>query len=242
MATGRDILEAKEHIADSAEENIILDISCMPKRIFFPILKFLILDESVRNLAVAYSVPENYPAGDLAHDPLEWAQLPTYSRVEAMPDTGSASVIVGVGFSPFQLPSLLDEHYKDSELSLLFPFPPGPPQFQRNWAFVGEVKWWYPRLTDDNILRIHAYDTPRCYDTIKGLLTDESESVIFAPFGPKPHSLAMCVYAINHDSDVFYTQPQIYSPDYSRGMQRNADGTPKCIGYLVKYEGELLYS
>ncbi len=63
----------------------------------------------------------------------------------------------------------------------------------------------------------------------------------FAPFGPKTFSVAMCLYAIQKDSAVYYPQPTVYHPDYSIGIKNN-EPSEAVNAYWIKQGGINLYS
>lgn len=223
-------------------KNIVLDISSLPKRFFFPMLRLLSKEQRLENLVVVYSTPEKYFDGALASEPQSWSYLPLFQREEAPPASKCTRVIVGVGFMPFRLPELLKNDYQDQgiEITLILPFPPGPPQFQRNWQFIHEIESTCPLKQDRQIVRVDAYDVAGCFNRLTGLTRSGEERTAFAPFGPKSHSLAMCLFAAKHDCDVYYTQPAHYHPDYSTGT-RIYDGKPVTHAYAVKLDGRWLY-
>ncbi|WP_353163509.1 hypothetical protein [Salinisphaera shabanensis] len=149
-------------------------------------------------------------------------------------------VIVGVGFVPYGLPELLKHDYKESNVALIFPFPPGPPQVQRNWEFVHEIEKIVPLKDERAIKRINALDVPGCFDCIERLTNHGESLAVLAPYGPKPHALAMCLAAIKHGYDVYYTQPRYYNSQYSTGVAENC-GVDANYAYAIKLRGEKYY-
>jgi hypothetical protein len=232
----------KNEIIDFIEKsngNIILDISCFPKRFFFPILKILLTSEKVNNLSVCYTVPEAYHDGELAEDPLAWSHIPMFQSCTNI-NKKTEKAIVGVGFISLGLPSLLKNDYSDAEVTLLFPFPPGPPNNQRTWKFVREIEISYPLDDPNQIIRVDVKDVSGCYDHLLGITGEGRESSILAPYGPKTQSLAMALFSIKYDCSVFYTQPKQYHPDYSSGV-KNINGVPETYMYCIKLNGRDLY-
>ena len=57
----------------------------------------------------------------------------------------------------------------------------------------------------------------------------------------KPMSVAMCIFAALTDSQVFYTQPTVYHPDYSFDIA-SRDGHPEIYTYCIRLEGRDLFS
>jgi hypothetical protein len=71
-------------------------------------------------------------------------------------------------------------------------------------------------LRPNNIAVIAAWDAELVYQTL-ARWTSDGTSLSLAPFGPKPHTLGMALFATKHDLSLWYTQPKVYHPDYTRG-------------------------
>lgn len=213
--------------------NIILDISSQPKRFFFPILKRIMQYSSLNNLIVCYTKPERYADGELSWDPSDWNHIPMFMSKEYR-DVRTDLAIIGVGFVPLGLPDLLIGQYQNAEVKLLFPHPPGPPNYQRNWEFVRRIVDSYPRLSLNGMQRIHALDMSDAFDKICQITNRGRYKSILAPYGPKPISIAMALYAIEEGAPVYYTQPSFYSPNYSSGLRET-------YAYWVVKSGSKLY-
>lgn len=219
--------------------NIVLDISCFPKRFFFPIIKLLHEADDVQNLLVCYSLPDKYHDGPLSEEPLSWSHIPMFQQSEIL-TIKVEKAIVGVGFIALGLPGLLKNDYNDAEVTLLFPFPPGPPNYQRTWEFVQEIEKSFPLDDPERIVRVDVKDVSGCYDHILNLTDNGANTSILAPYGPKTQSLAMALFAIKHGCGVFYTQPKYYHPDYSSGV-KFLGGIPEIYLYCIKLDGRSLY-
>lgn len=89
--------------------------------------------------------------------------------------------------------------------------------------------------------RADSCNLSEAFDRILSLSNNQHRKLDFAPFGPKTHSAAMCLYAIATDSRCAYSQPMIYNPDYSTGIRQSA-GKIAAYCYLVKSNGTNLYS
>jgi len=176
----------------------------------------------------------------LAFEPGEWAHIPTFQKPEVPPVVKAQKVVVGVGFIPFGLPGLLKDNHADADVILIFPFPPGAPHVQRNWKFVTEIDSVSQLRDDRSIRRIDVNDVPGCFLEIESITHQGAAKTVFAPYGPKPHSVAMCLFSVAHDCDVFYTQPRFYHPEYSFGRAME-NGLPKGSAYLIKCAGKQLY-
>jgi len=234
-----ELLEPYKKIVDRTNEfiagstkNIILDISTFPKRFFFPIVKLLI-KANLNNLIIAYSTPKQYCSNELSSNPQSWDHLPLFMPVD-YPDRSIDIAIVGVGFMPFGLPELLLSNYNATPVKFLFPFPPGPPNYQRTWDFVRKIEKSFSFKPSDNIIRLDANNMPDAFEYIARETSNGAKNAIFAPYGPKPISLAMCIHSVLNNSLVYYTQPTHYSPEYSTGIKDT-------FAYTIVIESKQLY-
>ena len=213
----KEIVDSITNYLKTSSRNIIIDISTFPKRFFFPMVKILI-SYDLENLVVAYSTPEKYSDHELSGNPYSWDHLPLFMPVD-FPEPKIDVAIIGVGFMPFSLPELLLSQYNATPVKFLFPFPPGPPNYQRTWEFVRKIEKSFTFKLSDNIIRLDCNNMPDAFEYISRETDGGEKRPIFAPYGPKPISLAMCIYAILNDSPVYYTQPTHYNPEYSSGIK-----------------------
>lgn len=224
--------------------NVILDVSALPKRVFFPTIRWLLANPAIDNLLLTYMKPERYTTEALAYNAREWAQLPTFVSSNLPPDPPVARLVVGVGFLPFGLPELLKHHYHDlrAKISLVLPFPSHPAAVHRAWEFIRQIDAETRLDSAEQIQRVSADDLVGCFDRLNRITQNGLQKTVFAPYGPKPHSVAMCLHAISTASEVYYTQPAYYHPDYTTGIQLDEVSKPAGLAYLVKWEGQNLYS
>ena len=229
--------------ATPVAQNIILDVSTLPESFLFPMLRWLLDSCSVKNLVVTYMLPGQYTDEDLAYDAREAAQLTTFTYDGPQPEPPIRNVIVGVGFLPFSLPEWLKKTYKDPNLvrvSLIFPFPSTPSNVRKGWEFVRRIDSTVSLKDDRQIPRVDANDVSACFDRIQMLTNYGHSPTVFAPFGPKAHSVAMCLKAIQMKAEVYFTQPSFYHPEYSTGMKMDG-GLPAGWAYSVRLGGRDIY-
>ena len=218
--------------------NVVIDLSSLPKKFFFPIVK-MILAADVENVIATYTVPETYTPGSLAEDLDTWKPLPMFRPPIDEPD--DKLVVVGLGFEPHSLPELLGQGFRSAKLVLLFPFPPGPPGFQRNWEFVRKIRDSVGNLKFD-LVPVSAYAVGEVFDYLRKESDSGSKYTVLAPYGPKSMSLAMCLFAVHvgDSASVFYTQPRVYNPEYSTGVKQ-LNGVPFTQAYCLRLSGRNLY-
>jgi hypothetical protein len=218
--------------------HLILDITCVPEKIMFPVVRWLKENTRVNSLLVSYMQAESYTSEELAFDPEDWAPLQTFiqsDRVGAGMST-SRHVVIGAGFLPFSLPEMLKKTFEDPRIrkTVFLPFPSTPANTRRAWEFVRRIEDGVTLDEDQQIMRVGLYDLSGCADRIYGLTDQGTARAVFVPYGPKTHSLAMCLHAIAFDSEVYFTQPTFYNPNYTVGICRNVQGKPEGYLYAIR--------
>ena len=226
------------------ENNLVIDITSMPKRLFFYLIRQATsLSDKTQNIVVTYTEPESYGKNALAENSSRWAPLPGFSGPRKYPL--DRKVVIGIGFEPLGLPELvISGEFESAKISLLFPFPSPPDRVTKNWKFIRDL---FPNVDTDgiDIRRVDGTNLPEIFDAI-GRIGDFGEThVTLAPFGPKPVSLAMALYANRYSggkypTSVFYTQPSVYNPNYSNGTKM-LDGAPVIHSYCIRINGNNLY-
>lgn len=234
----------KQFLASVGQRNLIVDITSLPKKVYFFLTKLLFQDPAgPRNVVFTYAEPERYSEEPLAANPDPWEALPGF-RVSTSDQTARA-VVVGIGYEPLGLPDLVESgKFDEAKITFLFPFPAQADRVARNWRFIRGI---FPNADSDrlSIRRVDGINVPEVFETLASLGDQGELGLTLAPFGPKPVSLAMALYAARHSSPntqtgVYYTQPTYYNPNYSTGV-RSIDGQPVVNTYCVKLNGQLLY-
>jgi hypothetical protein len=237
------IAEEVERILARSTPHLILDITSMPKWWFFPMIRMLMSSGRVETLVATYASARDY-GKQLSSDPAPLAPLPTFSEP---PDREkNQELIVGIGFAALSLRELYSADA--DKIRYLFPFPPGPPNFMRNWEFlrVLETEIENRSMEEEDRWYVHMYDCPHVFEAIRNFTRDGARTTALAPFGPKTLSLAMCVFALAASKagrppvHVFYTQPRRYELDYSTGIAE-VDGVPDVKGYCLVLNGADVY-
>lgn len=214
--------------------SVILDITSFPKKFFFPILKVLVTNESINNLILIYTSPQNYSDEPLYEDIDDWDYLPGFLGTMEEPKTW----IVSVGFLFESLRKYLGDNPEQERVKILIPYPAPLKILKRTWESI-----YYLQEDQENRFenyRVDTLDISSAFNRIVSLTNNSRQTVAFAPFGPKPTSAAMCLYAISKESSVYYPQPTVYHPNYSIGI-RNSNPLEAVNAYWIKHEGENLY-
>lgn len=239
-----DLLAREEEICQWIEsfvgrESLVLDISSLPKRFFFPAVRLLLKQDSIRDLIITYTLPNAYHDGCIADRPEPWRALPLFGP-EEFPEEKYELALVGVGFLPFGLPDLIKSDFLGAKPFLFFPFPATPSTYFKTWEFVRKIEDSLPLNANDQLLRVNGMDPSDTFDHICFLTEQNTKKALFAPYGPKPMSLGMAIYATLAESPVFYTQPRVYHPDYSSGI-RYKNSHPEIYAYCLKLDGRCLF-
>lgn len=217
---------------------VLLDITSLPKRYFFPILRRLCNAPGVRDLVVTYTSPEDYPhdGRPMSEGAGTWTHLPGF-----LPSTANKPelLIAGAGFATQNLQSHIRSITHHKAIKILIPFPAPLATLNRTWQAVYQLEGELPPGKFENY-RVPANDISATFDRILSLVRDTDAEPAFAPFGPKPISAAMCLFAALKPTAIYYPQPSAYHPSYSTGIGK-VDGKDAVFAYWIKHDGELLY-
>jgi hypothetical protein len=234
------IVEATRAIA-SQHDHVWLDITALPKRFFFPILKILLKSQGLQNLMVTYTMAEKYSDEDLHQDIQSPEYLPLYSPSTASGDDPQG-LLVSVGFESSGVIQILDGH-DYSPVTVMVSYPAPPPFFGRNWDFL---RYAVKSVPGEHlaIKGVSVTDVSSVFDMLKNRTAEAEGITICAPFGPKPASLAMSLFVAGPGSAncaVMYTQPKYYNPKYSLGVAKDSSG-PVIFAYPIRLNGAAIYS
>jgi hypothetical protein len=228
LASEDELLDCGRWLVDEADGRaVILDISSMPKRFFCFLLKHFVRSEAIHSLIVTYTsvAPQSYTAHQLALNPLQCDLLPGY----AVGHKEVGGIVISVGFEPLSVASLFDMfsgEVKAEDVKCILPYPPNGIGSIRTWRTLRQVMPSAPQASP-RLLVVSAWDAERVsrvceqWGAAKGRL-------VLAPFGPKPHTLGMALSALAHGFGLYYTQPQVYDPNYSQGAGNS-------YAYVVKW-------
>jgi hypothetical protein len=222
------------------EPCVILDITSLPKRFFFYLLKCFYQRDSIRNLIMTYTLPASYPQAQLAENHDIWDALPTFRHPDPAAEAKAhRRLLVNIGFIPDGLVAHLENRADEKQIDLILPFPGSAQAVQRAWQSLWALTST-PYRARFNEHRVGAHDLSGAFDLILSLLPHDTNLVSFAPFGPKPISAAMCLYSSLTGSPVYYAQPKIYRPDYSIGVAK-VSGVDQVLSYWLKCNGRQMF-
>ena len=246
-----DLLGSFGEISDTIErvflrrrtDNLIIDITSMPKKVFFFLIKRAMHAEgSFDNILVTYSEPEGYTDAPLAENPERWNTLPGFDP--PLERASNRRVVIAVGYEPLGLPTLvLHGEFSGAETHLVFPFPSPPERIRRNWEFAKQL---YPHPHSDlRFDHVDSLNVPDIFDLLFRIGDHGQAQMTLAPYGPKPVALAMALYASRFSSGanctaVYYTQPTAYNPNYSFGL-KSRGGYAAINCYAIRRLGSPAY-
>jgi hypothetical protein len=228
--------------------NIILDISSFPKRFYFYLIRRLLLESFVDNLIVVYGAGEAHAEEtELIGDFGPILPLPGYpdlSRTKA--ETSKMDrVVVSAGYTMHGVTELFSRS-KNGKIDIVVPFPPGVPNKLKTWEQVMEIDDAPPGQLLEEPERIPAFDCAGMFSYLNEISLGGERTTLLAPYGPKPLSLGMCVFAVEMarnsiEVPVLYAQPQSYNPNYTTGLQ-TIDGSKQVFGYPLVVDGRNIYA
>lgn len=246
-----DEIENLVHTSPDETDSIILDISCFPKRWFFNLIRILFDEPRYKNIVITYSVGQSY-GKKLSDNPEIARTFPTFTSEKQRSVCDVA--VLSIGFDTNSIIGLLDIE-RPRAVRVLFPFPPGPPGMRRNWQFLESLQrsiktdiHQYGRETAPKFdyVQVGAVDVPNNFEAICRSTNYGDKTSLLAPYGPKPVSLSMCLYALAAERagkkavPVYYSQPKRYALDYTRGVVKRA-GSPVVYAYPIRLRGRDLY-
>ena len=251
LCAEHDVINLADELADGCHPNVVLDITTMPKRFFFPLLAVLSGSDRIKNLIVTNTAPMRY-GNVLAEDADEWKPLPMFDG-NVLDEPSEATLIIGVGYQPLNVKDLL-ERYRNLrvDIKLIFPFPSLHPGSIPNWKFVSHIKSEWGdvnrggQYTPIEIVRVPTHDVSLAFDRLlQHSMEGKAKTLVLAPFGPKSISLAMCLLGVARtrseiDTEIGYTQPSIYLPDYTSGVAER-EGFPDVTAYCLRLDGHDFY-
>lgn len=183
--------------AECLGTSVILDMTSLPKRFFFPILQTLVNSTRIQNLLLTYTTPARYASDAPLYENIEpWRTLPGFGGSAI----GQELWIVSVGFLVESLRQYIGAN-PDERMKILIPFPAPLAALRRTRESVANLELGHPEGRFDKY-RVETLDISAAFERIKALASQSQKPVAFAPFGPKPTSAAMCLYAIQKDSSV----------------------------------------
>jgi hypothetical protein len=235
LATEDELLGFVEAVRAARGETVaIFDITALPKRYFCFLIKRMMRDPKLQGLIACYTQPgkSGYTSDHLAQDPMTCDHLPGFGG----PLLRSGDhLAVSLGFETLGLRSLIGTyHYSSARMRVIVPMPMDVTAIARQWRTLKELGDDTRRRFERNKLEIvPTWDSEQVYNTLQRWSGGTNE-LSLAPYGPKPHTLAMALFALKHGSGMYYSQPKSYNPDYSRGVGLS-------WGYVLKWDGIACY-
>ena len=240
-----DIRGPVDRLTANGSTRVIIDITSLPKLWFFPIIQAVLEDDQFEDVIVTYTSATDY-SDKLSENLGPLRVLPGFFTEDGR--TQHESIIVGIGFEPLGLVSLLKDQVSN-KIRLIFPFPPDPPVQRRNWMFVKQIEDLTKNRRIDPPDRVHIdmYDCPQVFDALCDMTNNGHQTSAIAPYGPKTVSLAMCLFALAVAAagrprvPVYYAQPRRYALDYTSGIRMRGNA-PDVSGYCLRLAGRNLYT
>lgn len=213
-------------------ENLFLDITSFPKRFFFPFIAQLMKTDNAlkKNIFVSYTVPRSYTTEPLSENFGSWAHLPLFGggyRTDPV-----ELLVVGLGFEAMGLLDELEAKAKIQKMKCLLPFPAPMEASRRSLDLLRRLQEHHSLKASD-VFRTAVRSVSDTFDRLLSITQSNSKAAMLAPFGPKTSSLGMAIFATLTESQVFYTQPSLYHPDYTTGVSQ-VNGIDETYCYAIR--------
>lgn len=215
LSNSENLVQALISLIEKEDRSIILDITCLPKKVFFPIIKYLYNHWISRHeVFIIYTTALNYPHW-LSRDPEEVSFIPAFAGQYS---SGKRNYWVPIlGFEG----GLAKKIYEAGNFIDIFPIVGYPTIFVDRILYSNRyIIEKLPKGLND-IIFCPVNDPQETYQTIKSILIqfqNQDTHIILSPLGSKLQSLGCCLMAIKENLPVMYAQPQTYHPKYSEGI------------------------
>jgi hypothetical protein len=222
------VLDIFDEFLDEAEgKKVIIDISSFPKRMFCFAVKYFLSSQFVDHMVAVYTSAKSGGYGKrLAYEPRPPDYLPGFP----FPVTSDNELLVlSVGYEQLGMRRLIEAYSEISQPKFILSISGDVDAVRRQWATLRLVHSVHSLKSGQDIEVIAAWDAERVFDRLS-IWNRDVGGMVLAPFGPKPHTLGMALFAHARNFPMVYTQPTVYDPEYSSG-----EGETTC--YLVKWDG-----
>lgn len=161
------IVDAVNSFKAIASDSIVIDISSLPKRFFFPIIRQLLKESSsvFKNIVATYTIPDRYTDQRLAENFGDWAQLPLFTG--AIAKEKPTQLIIAVGFEALGLLERVETSESGMKISFLLPCPASIKAFQRSWEFLRRLQE-HQSPQSFGLFRVDVRDPPDAFVSTGG--------------------------------------------------------------------------
>ncbi|EGG34824.1 hypothetical protein [Paenibacillus sp. HGF5] len=235
--------------------NIVLDMTSIPTEVLFLLMKSF-HDENFDDFSIVYVQPDEYLKQEQDIGLMSEFQLSEeHSPISAIPgflrlpeEEKEPLLVVFIGFEGGRFQELFEHIVTDGPVDIIPILP--MPSFTAGWHMVGIYQNLQTLKTADiltEIRRVTAWDPFHALSLLDKHyeLRQESNQIIVAPLGTKPHTLATVLFAIKHSNvRIMYDHPRV-SGNRSKGIGKIRGYTMKIYlkkRYFQEIEhGEKLY-
>lgn len=187
------------------EKNILLDMSSLDNVLIMFLTKQLLTCVMPKLLFASYIRPQKYnnQSGDIGFSLSEKIQ-----SIEAVPgfaktEKDNQTLCAFLGFEGIRLKGILETVHSIKKFVSIVAFPTGFPQ----WYNVAMWNSMDILQNEDKNMSTHKCLSESVFDAV-ALLNDtisQDKSVILAPLGTRPHSMACAIFACHHkDTRIIY--------------------------------------
>ncbi len=188
------------HAIKTDERNILLDMSSLDNVLIMFFTKQLLTKVTPRALFASYIRPESYinQSGDvgsaLSEQLLAVEAVPGFAKRESEKQT----LCTFLGFEGIRLKSVLETIHVFDRLIPIVAFPSGSPEWYNvtMWNSMDVIQ------SEARNLSVYKCFSESVFDAVELLneTISQDETVVLAPLGTRPHSMACAIFACQHQA------------------------------------------
>lgn len=186
-----------------SNKNILLDMSSLDNVLIMFMTKQLLTKVTPNSLFASYIRPEKYKSesGNVGYELCEKIgavdAVPSFTKREAENQTLCAFL----GFEGVRLKGVLEAVHGFDKLIPIVAFPSGAPQ----WYNVTMWNSMDVLQSEGKNLSVHKCYSESVFEAVNLLdnIIAQDETVVLAPLGTRPHSMACAIFACHHDRQEY---------------------------------------
>lgn len=183
---------------DIVEKDVLLDISSLDNVLIMFITKQLLTKVTPRSFFASYIRPEKYvsESGNIGYELCQQIgavdAVPGFAKREA----DNQILCAFLGFEGIRLKGVLEAIHSFEKLIPIVAFPSGTPQWY-NVTMWNSMDILQSEGKNLSVHKCYSESVFEAFDLLNSTISQD-ETVVLAPLGTRPHSMACAIYACHH--------------------------------------------
>ncbi len=180
------------------EKEVLLDMSSLDNVLIMFITKQLLTKVTPRSFFASYIRPEKYvsESGNIGYELCQ-----QIGAVDAVPgfakrETDNQTLCAFLGFEGVRLKGVLEAVHSFEKLIPIVAFPSGTPQWY-NVTMWNSMDILQSEGKNLSVHKCYSESVFEAFDLLNSTISQD-ETVVLAPLGTRPHSMACAIYACHH--------------------------------------------